>query len=183
MQKGLDSYQRFLNGDESGLEEVIAEYKNGLILYLHGIVQDLQLAEEATEETFVKLVVKRPHFNGSSSFKTWLYTIGRNVAIDSMRRRKNYEIPLDNVTELRDEACLEQTYIQQERKRMVHKCMKALKPEYRQVLWLLYFEGFSCKQIARIMRKTTHSVETTAYRARVALKNILIKEGYNDEDQ
>ena len=183
MEKGLDGYRRFLEGDEGGLEEVIAVYKNGLILYLHGIVLDLYFAEEMAEETFVKLVVKRPHFSGESSFKTWLYAIGRNTALDGLRRRKSSEIPLDCLSEIQDEACLEQYYIQEERNRMLHKCIKELKAEYRQVLWLAYFEGFSYKQIARIMRKTIHSVETTAYRARLALKNILIKEGYNDEDQ
>ena len=75
MDSGMDSYRRFLSGDNSGLEEIICVYKDGLILYLHGVVNDLQLAEELTENTFVKLVVKRPRFSQQSAFKTWLYTI------------------------------------------------------------------------------------------------------------
>ena len=183
MDKGIDGYRRFLSGDEAGLEEIIAYYKDGMILYLNGIVQDFYFAEEMVEETFVKLVVKKPHFSEEASFKTWLYTIGRNTALDGLRKGKRSDVPLDSLPELQDEVCLELAYIQQENKLLIHKCLKKLKPEYRQVLWLLYFEGFSCKQIARIMRKTTHNVETTAYRARLALKNILIKEGYNNEDQ
>ena len=57
-----------------------------------------------------------------------------------------------------------------------------LKQEYRQVLWLAYFEGFSYKEIAHILRKTTHNIETMAYRARLALKQILIKEGFDYEN-
>ena len=81
-----------------------------------------------------------------------------------------------------DEEDLEQRYIQQENKIMVHRCMKKLKQEYQQVLWLAYFEGFSYKEIAHILHKTTHNIETIAYRARQALKTILIMEGFDYEN-
>ena len=183
MDSGMDSYRRFLSGDNSGLEEIICVYKDGLILYLHGIVNDLQLAEELTENTFVKLVVKRPRFSQQSAFKTWLYTIGRNTAIDHLRRSRKAELPLEDCLQISDEEeGLEQRYIQQENKIMVHRCIKKLKQEYQQVLWLAYFEGFSYKEIARILHKTTHNIETIAYRARQALKTILIMEGYEYEN-
>ena len=181
MDHKLDSYQRFLSGYESALCEIIAAYKDGLILYLNGFVGDLVTAEELAEETFVKLVLKRPHFAKSASFKTWLYTIARNTAIDYLRRNKRESVPLEECPHLADEEDLERSYIHQEEKLLMHKCMKQLKPEYRQVLWLSYFEGFSYQQIGRVMKKTTHGVETLAYRARVALKNLMIKEGYNYE--
>ena len=50
------------------------------------------------------------------------------------------------------------------------------------MLWLAYFEGFSYKEIARILHKTTHNIETLAYRARQTLKTILIMEGYEYEN-
>lgn len=181
MDGGIDNYQRFLDGDESALEPIIASYKDGLILFLNGFVGDLVTAEELTEEVFVKLVLKRPAFYRTATFKTWLYTIARNTAIDHLRRNKRTQIPLEDCPQLADEEALERSYIRQEEKRLLHSCLKELKPEYRQVLWLYYFEGFSCQQIGRIMRKTTHGVETLAYRARLALKNILIKEGFDYE--
>ncbi len=183
MDSGIDSYCRFLSGDNSGLEEIICSFKDGLILYLNGYVNDLGVAEELTEETFVKLVVKRPRFSQQSAFKTWLYTIGRNVTIDYLRRSKKAELPLDDCLQICDEeAGLERSYIRQEDKIILHQCMKQLKQEYRQVLWLAYFEGFSYQQIARILRKTTHNIETIAYRARQALKTILIMEGFEYEN-
>ena len=183
MDSGINSYRRFLSGDNSALEEIICMYKDGLILYLHGVVNDLHLAEELTEETFVKLVVKRPRFSQQSAFKTWLYTIGRNTAIDHLRRSKKAELPLDDCLQICDEEeDLEQRYILQENKILLHRCMKQLKQEYRQVLWLAYFEGFSYKEIARILHKTTHNIETIAYRARQALKTILIMEGFDYEN-
>lgn len=183
MDSGIVSYRRFLGGDNSGLEEIISMYKDGLILYLNGIVNDLHLAEELTEETFVKLVVKRPRFSEESAFKTWLYTIGRNTAIDHLRRSKKAELPWDDCMQICDEeAVLERSYIRQENKIILHRCIMKLKQEYRQVLWLAYFEGFSYQTIGRILHKTTHNIETIAYRARQALKTILIMEGYEYEN-
>lgn len=182
--EGLSSYQRFLEGDSEGLYEIICAYKDGLILYLNGLVNDITLAEELAEDVFVKLVLKKPHFSQASSFKTWLYAIGRNLALDHLRWRKRQPLSLED--ELRpggEVTSLEEHYIQQEERLQLHRCIKRLKAEYCQVLWLAYFEGFSYQQIGRIMKKTTHSIETLAYRARLALKDILIKEGYDYEDQ
>ena len=88
MDNGASSYRRFRdNGDESGLIEIIRDYKDGLILYLSSIVGDLNTAEDIAEDTFVVLGTKKPKDKGKSSFKTWLYTIGRNAAIDYMRKK------------------------------------------------------------------------------------------------
>ncbi|MBR6701910.1 MAG: RNA polymerase subunit sigma-24, partial [Clostridia bacterium] len=88
MENGADAYRRFLEGDENGLEEIITEYKDGLILYLNGYVSNLDLAEELAEDTFVRLFTKKPKNKGGASFKTWLYTIGRNIALDALRKMK-----------------------------------------------------------------------------------------------
>lgn len=183
MENMTDSYNRFLAGDASGLAQIICTYKDGLILYLTGFVRDISLAEELTEETFVKLVLKRPRFSGNAAFKTWLYTIARNVAIDHLRRKKKVEISAEDCKELVDEkAHLERAYLQQEQKLRLHAAIEQLKPEYRQVLWLFYFEQFAHKEIARIMGKSTHNVEMLASRARQALKTILNKEGFVYEE-
>ena len=87
MDNGASSYRRFLdNGDVQGLDEIIIEYSDGLILYLTSIVGNVQTAEELTEDTFVLLGTKKPKYKEKSSFKTWLYAIGRNIAIDHLRK-------------------------------------------------------------------------------------------------
>lgn len=172
-------YQRYLSGDDSALAQIICAFKDGLILYLNSYVKDITVAEELTEETFVKLVLKRPKFSGNASFKTWLYTIGRNVALDYLRRSKKSEVSFEDCPEICDEEKdLERSYIQQEERILVHRAVRKLKREYQQILWLIYFEGFSHKEAARILGKTTHNVETTASRARQALKIKLLEEGY-----
>ena len=85
MDNGASSYRRFLDGDDTALAEIVRDYRDGLILYLNGIVNNISVAEELMEETLFKLITKKPRFNAKHSFKTWLYTIGRNVAIDYLR--------------------------------------------------------------------------------------------------
>ena len=179
MDEVVMNYYAFLDGETDGLSEIIRQYKDGLILYLNGIVQNVLIAEELAEETFVKLVIKKPKFRSDSSFKTWLYAIGRNIAISYLRKSKNTYIPLENCPELPDEEKnLERSYLKIEQNLQLHRIMKTLKPEYYQVLWLVYFEGLSHKEPARIMGKTVHNAETLAYRARRALKNKLLEEGF-----
>lgn len=182
MDSGEKNYRLFLEGDETGLVQIIQDYKDGLILYLNGFVSDLAAAEDLTEDTFLKLVLKKPRFSARSSFKTWLYTIGRNLALDHLRRNKNAPLSEYNQPLAADEADLELNYIQIEDKLVIHRVMKTLKQEYRQVLWLIYFEGFSCAEAGKIMKKSTHNIETLVSRARQTLKTKLIKEGFEYEN-
>ena len=184
MDNGASSYRRFRdNGDESGLIEIIRDYKDGLILYLSSIVGDLQTAEDIAEDTFVVLGTKKPKDKGKSSFKTWLYTIGRNAAIDYMRKKaRKKEVPLELSGDISDdELDLEKAYIREEQKITIHKALRSLKPEYRQILWLEYFEQLSMKDASRIMKKSVHATEVLASRARQALRAELEREGFSYE--
>ena len=185
MDNGASSYRRFRDqGDESGLAEIIRDYRDGLILYLNGFVRNIQLAEELAEDTFVILGTKKPKDKGIGSFKTWLYTIGRNTAINALKRRaRRLEISLDECKQLtRDEEDLETAYIKKEQKITVHRALKKLKPEYHQILWLVYFEEFSHKEAAAVMKKSVHNVDTLVYRARKSLKTQLETEGFVYEE-
>ena len=185
MDNGASSYRRFRDdGDESGLVEIIRDYKDGLILYLNSVVGNIHTAEELAEDTFVLLGIKKPKDKGKGSFRTWLYTIGRNVAIDYLRRTSNRtEISIDECLELvSEEQDLELSYIREERKITVHRALRKLKSEYRQILWLIYFEGFSNKEAAAVMKKSVHNVETLVYRARRSLKSQLEMEGFVYEE-
>ena len=176
-------YQRLLKGDESALVELIRDYRDGLMLYINGIVSDLSVAEELTEDTFLKLVLKKPRFSARCSFKTWLYTIGRNLALDHLRRSKRSGISLEDCPEIsNEEQNLERSYIQQENQIMLHQAMKKLKPEYRQVLWLVYFEGFRCSDAGKIMGKSEAITQTLVSRARKALKEKLLEEEFDYEN-
>ena len=82
MDNGSSSYDRYLAGDDSAMGDLVREYKDGLTLFLNSFTNDLFEAEELMEETFFKLAYKKPKYSGKSSFRTWLYSIARNLAID-----------------------------------------------------------------------------------------------------
>jgi RNA polymerase sigma factor (sigma-70 family) len=88
MDNGASSYYRYLAGDDSALGDIVRDYKDGLTIYLNSFTNNIHDAEELMEETFFRIAYKKPKFSGKSSFKTWLYSIGRNIAIDYLRRMK-----------------------------------------------------------------------------------------------
>ena len=182
MDNGASSYRRFLDGDENGLVEIIRDYKDGLIFYLNSFTNNLTAAEELAEDVFVRLGTKKPRDKGKSSFKTWLYTIGRNMAIDKMRKKTIDFVPYEELSGAAADDDVERAYLREEQKITVHCAMKKLRSEYQQALWLVYFEGFSLKDTAMIMKKSTHAAETLVYRARNALKTELSKEGFCYEE-
>ena len=182
MKNGESSYSRFLSGDKYALDELIRDYKDGLIFYLYSIVGDIHKAEDFAIDTFIKLYTDRPVFRGKSAFRTWLYTIGRNIACDNMRKMKLTEIPLENAYGLSEAASLEKEYIKDEDKIVLHRNMQKLRPEYRQVLYLMYIEGFDHAETADIMKKSGKQVRDLLYRAKNALKKELEKEGFVYEE-
>ena len=148
-------YARFLAGDETGLTELIGLYREGLTRFLNGYVHNWATAEELMTETFVRLVVRRPRFTPRASFKTWLYTVGRRLAVDYLRKAAR-------TTTLPPEE------------------WALLDGGEQPALYLAYFEGFDNRQIAAVTGWSRRQVENRLYRAKAALKAILIQEGMDD---
>ena len=86
MDNGASSYLRFLNGDNDAFVEIIRQYKDGLVLFINSFVSNIHLSEEAADEAFLKLYINKPRYKSGSSFKTWLYTIGRNTALNYLKK-------------------------------------------------------------------------------------------------
>lgn len=180
MDKGASSYHLFLMGDQKGFCQIVYDYYDGLVLYLNTWLNNLYDAEDMAQETLVVLVSQKPVFKGKSSFKTWLYSIGRNVTIAYMR--KNHRLISVSPEELTVLVSKEQNaakeYFQSEEKKSLHRCLVRLKPEYRRVLWLDYFEEMPASEIARAMGKTVYGVNHLVRRAKEALRREMEKEGY-----
>lgn len=186
MQNGTDSYKRFLAGDNTGLAELVAQYRDGLILYLNTYVGNIVDAEELAEDVFVELAVRRPRFREQSGFRTWLYGIARNLALRFLRKQgrakpvEDADAVLTAVPDLQTD--IEREYLVKEQRIAVHRALGALCEAYRQVLYLSYFEGFSNAEIAAVMRKNKRQVENLLCRARAALRTQLTKEGFHYEN-
>lgn len=184
MDIGASSYRRYLDGDDNGLVEIIKMYNDGLTLFINGYVKNIFVAEDLTEDVFFKLAAKKPHFNGKSSFKTWLYAIGRNASLDYLRHTsKTLDEPIDNFSNyLSEENGVEKAYLIKERKIILHNTLKKLNDDYAHILYLIYFEGFNNKEAAKIMKKSVRQIENLIYRAKKALKEELKKEGFDYEE-
>ena len=182
MDNGASSYRRFLEGDDLGMEELIRDYKDGLLLYLDKYFQNVSHAEDCVQETFIQLAIKKPKFRGDSSFKTWLYAIGRNKAISTLRKLKSRgEISLDDAKDISSKTDLERDYLKEEQRITVRRAIRRLKTDYQQVLYLTYFEGFSSAEAGRIMKKSRKQIENLLYNAKKGLKSALEKEGFHYE--
>lgn len=179
MDNAADSYRRFLEGDDEGLYEIIDTYNKGLSLYINHIVNNICIAEEIMQNTFVKLAINQPRFKGKSSFKTWLYAIARNEAVDFMRKQsKLSDFNVDEAFSLSDEKDIEKDYLKKEQQIELHNAIKKLKDEYKQIIYLIFFEQFSIDESARIMNKSKKQVSDLLYRAKNSLKKQLEKEGF-----
>ena len=179
MDNGASSYRRFLEGDDSGIVEIIRDYKDGLILFLNRYVNNLHVAEELAEDTFFRIVTRRPGFAAAYSFKTWLYTIGRNLAVNYLKREKRNMGSPKNMEELAgEEEALELAYLRQEQRIVIHRALSRIAPDYGMVLFLKFFENFSNEQIARVMKKSKRQIENLIYQAKRSLKAELEKEGF-----
>lgn len=181
MDNGASSYHRFLDGDDNGIVEIIREYKDGLLLYLNTFTFDIHTAEDLVEDTFFRLVVKKPKFAGKSSFKTWLYSIGRNVAMDSLRKKRRKALPIEAYGNIPSDEDIEFACITQDNNRVLHKALRKLNSEYQQILQLRYFEDFNNTEASLIMKKSKKQIENLVYRAKGALKEELEKEGFEYE--
>ncbi len=184
MDQGEDSYRRYLAGDDDGLAALVRLYRDGLMLFLNGYVGDLTVAEELAEDTFFRLMVKKPRFSGKSSFRSFLYGIGRHIALDYLRRgARSQPLTAEEADQaLRDEHALERHVILEERKRAVHAALSELPRAYRQVLELVYFEGFAPREAGDVLAKNERQMKNLLYRARQALRLELEKDGFDYED-
>ena len=174
--------RQIYQGDETALEELIELYRHSLTAFINSFVHDSETAEEIMIDVFVDLVDKKAVYRGESGLKTFLFSIGRNKALRYLRRHK--QPPLMFLDEVEPyeiaTACLEDTVETSLRGQTVREALLQLRPLYREVLFLLYYEGMTNQQAAVVLHKNTKQVANLAYRAKAALRAILEKEGVTE---
>lgn len=180
MDNGASSYSRFLQGDESALTEIVSQYRPGLQNYIYSVVGNYAVAEDLTEDTFVKLLLKKPKNKGGATFKTWLYTIGRNLAIDYLRKNPTERyVPLDEIYDIAGGGEKETS---EDALRAIRDAMEKINSDYKNILVLFYFEDFTIEEISKIIRKSKKSTSVLLHRARKAMKKQLEKERFTYEN-
>lgn len=170
-------YARYLaSGDEDAFRVLLERHREGLTLFLRSFVPTLEDAEDLMIDAFAVAASGTAAFSGGSSFRTWLFAIGRNLARSHLRRQR---VPAPE--EAPDAVTPELELLRSERSRRLYEAMAGLKQEYRQVLFLLYFEQMSQDDAARIMRKTKKQIYHLTSRGRDALRAALERTGFEYE--
>ena len=176
-------YRRFLkyrNADD--LRMLFEKHRESLILFLIGYVGNVDDAEELMMDAFAVAASGTASFSGKSSFKTWLFGIARNQAGTYLRKQKFiFSVPDETGSEniLKTEDTPELTVLQEEEKRQLYQAIETLPEDYRQVLYLLYFEQMSREEACMVMKKTKKQLYNLAERGRKALRDALERMGFD----
>ncbi len=171
---GIACYRRFLAGDKSGLEDLLALYRRALLLFVNGFTRDFALAEDVVSEVFFRLYKSRKPFDDGrgATFETYLFRIARNLSLNAVRGRKRRRETAVTGAE-RAETDLEEELLRQERARAVHRALEKLPGEYREALHLRYFEEMAPEQIAAVTGKNKKRVYNLLARGRVLMREFL----------
>ncbi len=179
MDNGASSYRRFLDGDRGALEEIIDTYRNGLIFFIYRYTKNLEAAEDLAEDVFVELIIHPKRYNFKASFKTYIFSIGHNKAVDYVRKHSRFAVcGEEELNQTADLDTLEESVIKDEEKRQLNQAMSKINEDYRTALHLIYFEELSYEETARVMRKNRKQVENLVYRGKNDLRTLLQEEGF-----
>lgn len=169
-------YRRYLDGDEAGLEALMKAYGDRLTLYMDGYLHDIHEAEELMIDVFAYLFAKKPAIR-DGCFQFYLYKAARHMALRRKSRRRFF-LSLDELQNEPDGRQLSDELLQtNERSRILHACMQDMHPDYREALYLVYFEDMSYAQAAQVMGKTVKQITNLVYRGKERLRNLLEQEG------
>ncbi|MBQ9121240.1 MAG: RNA polymerase sigma factor [Clostridia bacterium] len=179
-----EAYRRFLDGDPSQFDCILDAYRDCLIFYINRYVHNLQDAEDIAMDAFADLIIHPKRYRFGSSLKTYLFSIGAHKAIDFLRKRKR-EIAYDGDALARmssEEAALADTLIRDERSRALLTAIDRLPKDYRNAVYLVYFEEMSYAEAGRVLGKSEKQINNLCYRAKGALRKNLTEGGFSFEE-
>ena len=170
-------YSRYMrDGCEDALRTLLERHREGLTLFIYAIVGDMDDAEDLMLDAFAAAAAGTSRFLGRSSFKTWLFSIGRNLAAGHMRKRKGPHLPLDD--ELAGSSAVpELEILKSEETRQLQQALSSLKPEYRQALTLIYFEDMSYEEAGKVMKQNRRQMYHLIERGKASLRETLERMG------
>ena len=179
MDNGASSYRRFLAGDEEAFDAIMEELFYPLVFFIDRYVQDVHTAEDIAMDVFSELIVHKHRYNFKVSLKTYLFMLGRSRALDCLRHRKVLDlVELTEATRTQDgSATLEELVLTTQLQYRVHQALNRLPEQLRTAVHLVYFEGLTYDEAARVMKKNRKQIDNLLYRAKKELRIILGKDG------
>ena len=176
MQTDSELIQLLRQGSRQAFADVYERHKSAIFRYCLRMLSDSDAAEDATQETFVKMYDSIRNLQSVDSFLPWLFRIARNEVLMYMRRNKRNGTHSDET--VWDETTPHEIIVSAETTELVQRTIQNLKSEYREVLVLREYEQLSYQQIAEITGDTESSVKSRLFKARKAMTKRL-KEYYS----
>lgn len=158
-------------GEEGAFAEVYRRHFAEVRRYVYPVLRDPRLAEDAAQEAFARAFRAIGRFQQQASLRTWLFRIGHNEAINIARRRPRREVlayaPRDVPADGAEELAVG------EQRQVIRQALRALPPEYREVLVLRYWQDLTDVQIAGAIGCPVGTVKSRLSRARRQLRAIM----------
>jgi len=174
-------------GEEAAYRELIRRYERPLFSLLYRMVRDRELAEDLSQETFVKALNAIESYRPEFKFSSWIFKIANNAAIDHLRRRELDTLSLEGSPHAETPEAVEATALQigdrqespldtveaRELGGQIERAIAQLRPEYRSCILLRHVEGRAYEEIAEILNLPLGTVKTYIHRARNELRQAL----------
>lgn len=170
--------------DQKSYAELLSLYRDSIYFMMLKMTNNHYDAEDLTIEAFGKAFKKLDQYTTEYAFSTWLYRIATNNCIDFIR--KNRRISINDQFHLDDEnqnyvietissesLTPEEDVINKQKINLMHELVSSLKPHYRTLIEMRYFDELSYEEIAEQLNLPLGTVKVRLFRARDLLYNIL----------
>ncbi|HET8649207.1 MAG TPA: sigma-70 family RNA polymerase sigma factor [Gemmatimonadales bacterium] len=174
-------------GKETAYRELIRRYERPIFSLIFRMVRNRELAEDLTQETFIKALNAIESYRPEFKFSSWIFKIANNAAIDHLRRRELDTLSLDGSPHAETPEAIEATALQigsrgenaldmvasKELGAEIEAAIGRLRPEYRSCILLRHVEGYAYEEIAEMLDLPLGTVKTYIHRARNELRESL----------
>lgn len=172
-------------GREASFEELVRRYQRPIAAYVYRMVGDYDAALDLTQEVFIKVYNSLSRYRSEFKFSTWIYKIAHNAAIDHLRRyavrehtiSSGFDAERREVTVERRRPTPEQESERKERRSEVEMVVEMLPSAYRELIVLRHSHDLSYDEIAEVTGLPLGTVKNRLFRAREAMRDLLIKRG------
>ena len=157
------------------IDELYTQYAGKVYRYLLRLCGNKPLAEELTQETFLRAIEKADTFKGDCSVNTWLCAIARNLFYSHRKKRDNNHTSLTDFTA--SSPCRVEDGIEDREQLMrIHKAMRTLPEPYKEVFSLRILGELTFKEIGQLLNQSETWARVTYFRAKTKLVDILRKD-------
>jgi RNA polymerase sigma-70 factor (ECF subfamily) len=164
-------------GDGSAFDALFARWSAPLLRYLERMVRDPGLAEELTQEVFLRVHRARERYEPDARFSTWLFTIATRIAWNELRRPRHRhphdalegDLESGPLPLAADQPAADAVADARRTGAVVERALGLLPERQRSALWLAAVEGLSYAEVAAALETTERSVKALVHRARTAL--------------